>query len=417
MLVSPPRLAGVGAALLVALSASATPAPQPTTIVHPTGEFPTDVENVQAAVDAGGIVLHAATDAGGAPTAFDFGPADASGGTVVLENDVVIVGDPDGTVIEGGYVPFLGVEAAQTRIEGLTFDGPLVSAAVFVRSTGAEFVGNHVTGVVGAPLWFGLTEGRGVKFLGNSDPDGAITGHVLVADNRFDDMGADLSEAIVFDAVAADVTVAGNEVHDVASGGVLAIQAGGRVEITRNVIVPGTTSGFAFGNAMQLIGADGGSYVVTHNRIACENPWADAILVVANEDVLGYGAVTDLVVSDNDVTYHGDYGAISLLGEISGATVSGNRIRGAGLYALGLVPLFPGELAASNTFVGNNLTGFDATLADTLIFSHAEDTVLVGNGGTVLDLAADSEITGEGPVRLEGGLTAPSAERARARWW
>ena len=51
--------------LLVAGSACAAPA---ATVVYPTGSYPLDVQNVQAALDGGGTVLLKATDAGGAPT-------------------------------------------------------------------------------------------------------------------------------------------------------------------------------------------------------------------------------------------------------------------------------------------------------------------------------------------------------------
>ena len=43
----------------------------PATIVYPTGLFPADVFNVQNAINNGGNVLLKATDAGGAPKAFN----------------------------------------------------------------------------------------------------------------------------------------------------------------------------------------------------------------------------------------------------------------------------------------------------------------------------------------------------------
>ena len=45
------------------------------TVVYPTGSYPLDVQNVQAALDGGGTVLLKATNAAGVPTAFDFGPS------------------------------------------------------------------------------------------------------------------------------------------------------------------------------------------------------------------------------------------------------------------------------------------------------------------------------------------------------
>lgn len=51
---------------------------KPPTVVYPTGIFPTDVQNVQAAINQGGTVLLKATDTVGHPLAFNFGPRNTS---------------------------------------------------------------------------------------------------------------------------------------------------------------------------------------------------------------------------------------------------------------------------------------------------------------------------------------------------
>ena len=56
-----------------------------TTVVYPTGQYPADVNNVQAAVSAGGKVLLKATDTAGVFTPFNFGPAVEGSGTVLPE--------------------------------------------------------------------------------------------------------------------------------------------------------------------------------------------------------------------------------------------------------------------------------------------------------------------------------------------
>ena len=68
------------------------------TVVYPTGQWPADVDDVQAAANAGGRILLKAVNASGVPTAFNFGspdnlrhrgvafevPVEVSGGWVAL---------------------------------------------------------------------------------------------------------------------------------------------------------------------------------------------------------------------------------------------------------------------------------------------------------------------------------------------
>jgi hypothetical protein len=75
----------------------------PGTLVYPTGSFPLDVQNVQAAIDGSGTIILKATNSAGQPTAFNFGPADThnrtcancdatwaySGGSIVISNVVL----------------------------------------------------------------------------------------------------------------------------------------------------------------------------------------------------------------------------------------------------------------------------------------------------------------------------------------
>jgi hypothetical protein len=63
-------------------------------VVYPSGVFPDDVLNVQAAVDLGGNVLLKATNAAGQPTAFNFGTPEAlPDRQVLLTTDVSILGE------------------------------------------------------------------------------------------------------------------------------------------------------------------------------------------------------------------------------------------------------------------------------------------------------------------------------------
>jgi hypothetical protein len=409
-------IGGVVAASSIALTpaaASATePRQRPITVVVPTGAYPADVEAVQAAVDLGGTVVLSDVDAAGVPTAFDFGPPDGDG-VVRLTVDVDIVGDRglQPARVVGGPFPFFGVERSRTRIEGVTFDAPGLSAAIFVRSTGVEFVGNRVTGVVGIELThpFPVVEGRGVKFLGNDDPEGAITGRVVVADNQFDNMHAELSHAIVLDQVAADVSIVGNRVEDVAGGGVAAYGVDGSFEIARNTIFPGPgTSSWHVGNGIDVWG--GRDLRIEHNVIRADNPMADGILVggIAGEQV---GTVDGAVIRHNRITMATQYGAISLWGDVDRSVVADNRMVGAGAYAIGLLPLIGDEVASANRIQGNSARAFVPTVAHWVVGAHAVDTIVAGNGGIVHDEGRDTVVTGGG--RGRGAIDRMSANLER----
>src|SRR5262245_61092052 len=91
------------AAAIASLYAEAGPS---VTTVYPTGLFPLDVHNVQAAVDGGGTVLLKASTVSGTPTAFNFG-APQYGGGINIYNDVELVGEHSGgsmTTIAGGFI-------------------------------------------------------------------------------------------------------------------------------------------------------------------------------------------------------------------------------------------------------------------------------------------------------------------------
>jgi len=386
-----------------ALSGSAA-----STVVYPTGLFPDDLLSVQQAVDGGGIVILESVDINGVPTSFNFGPPDLFG-RVWLTVDVEILGvvESPATRIEGGFIPFFGIEHTATRIENIIFDGPSLSAVIFIYSTGVEFMGNHVTGVVGVPLGGGLTEGRGIKFLGNNDPSGAIVGDIEIVGNRFDNMDADLADAIVFDAVAADVYIAHNEIHDIGGAGILAIAHSGDVEITRNTIIPGPGPEYDwdFGDGIWFVGG-AGHFTITRNTVLCENVIANPIWLTGNDTPsFPPGPIDGPIITQNMITKVGPAfgGSINIEGDVDNAYVAANRLTGSSDYAIGVIPFIGGESAQGNTLVGNNITGYAADWAHTIVWSHASDTHVIGNAGSVFDIGQDTVITGEGPVA--GGFT------------
>ena len=412
----------VGFAPVLAQNAAAKPGSNFDQVVYPTGAFPTDTDNVQSAVDLGGSILLKATNQNGLPTAFNFGPPDDTNndGGVFLTKDVEISGEQEAghwTTIDGGVVPFRGwvpndvnspLAKVKTTISGIDFEAPLLSAIIIDWSSGSQIIGNRIANVQGAEgcydpkCAYPFTEGRAIKFLGNGDPDHAITGKVIVSDNQIVDSHADLSAAIVFDEVAADATIEGNQIGSSLEGGIFLINSSGHVTIAHNTIAPGPgdlNSLFSIGNGIYLLDFDGrgAAYVVTDNKLDIENPYADGIILD------GSGSISGAVVNGNEIDMHGTYyGAVSMFQNVSNSLIANNRIRGSASFGLDILQYEDGADAGSNTFVGNNLATFSASVADLFLDGSTHDTVFVGRGGTVIDLGANNHVTGLTPM---GGAT------------
>ncbi len=387
-------------------------------MVYPTGTFPDDTLAVQAAVDQGGSILLKATNVSGVPTAFDFGPADETNahGGVFLSRDVQITGEQTGghqTTIEGGLVPFRGYGSAITpniriKISGIDFEHPLLSAVIITESADSEVSGNVISDVQGYPetvcydppdctIAFSFTEGRAIKFLGNGDPNNDITGRVIVNNNVIRNSHADLSAPIVFDEVAADVTIDGNQIDTTQECGVFMINSSGHVTISHNTISPGPgdPTPFSLGNGMCLVDSEsrGAAYSIVDNTLDIANPNADGIILE------GYGNISGAVIRGNQVTMHDTYyGAVTMIDNVSNALVANNRIRGTAAFALDVLQFDTGVDAGSNTFQGNDLATFDATVADLYLDSSTHDTVLVGHTDTVVNLGVNNHVTGVTPM-------------------
>ena len=356
--------------------------------------------------------------------AFNFGtPEFLPDRTVLLTTDVAIIGETVGssmTTIEGGLFPFFGVTKAKTRISGIHFVSPLVSAIIMIASTGAEILRNRITNVVGDFLPFlGLSEGRGIKFLGNGDPDGAITGRVVVADNVIEDMHADLSDAIVFDAVAADVVITRNRVDTVQSSGLLLIDSAGTVTIAANHIVPGPgdPGEFSFGNGMTIVGSRDASYSITANRVVADNPSADGIFLVGD-----IAPIERAVVSGNHVSLGGsNFGGVTFEDNVSDSRVSRNTVDGVGATAFALAGsgFATSPVASANVLAANDVTDFAASFAHVFLDAHTEANTIVGCHGTIVDLGtgnralacAGSGVAARASVGAEGGVRSPRTLR------
>ena len=118
----------------------------------------------------------------------------------------------------------------------------------------------------------------------------------------------------------------------------------------------------------------------------CENPNADGMYL------FGAGVTIHApLISRNRITMRDSfYGAITLYGEVSHGNVSANEIDGDGAFAFDIVAFAPGQIAESNTFQGNNISHFEAGIADVFLDVHSRNTVVNGLVRSVIDLGVDN---------------------------
>jgi hypothetical protein len=399
----------------------AVAAPPGTTTVYPTGSFPLDVHNVQAALDRGGTVLLKATNAAGQLTAFNFGAPDPNiGGGVNLNTDVTLIGERVGThmaTINGGYIPILGFVPVKTHIEGIDFETPLASAITLLASTGTEIVGNRINGVVGVLLVFGFTDGDGIDLFGNDDPQNAITGQVRIANNVIENLGADFANGMQLDEVAAEVEITGNTVNFPQSNGpiqtlgITAFRSHNLVSIVGNDVTMGPGSLDAF-PAPILIGGDlDARYQVLANNVVSNHPNADGIIAQGggfSEPTQGAVIAFNHIVINSAFIGFGGAG-VSTYGAVNNSVVSANQIEGTSSFALQVAEGFSASSTSdSNRLVGNNISHHTATNVDVYLGTNTSNTFFAGQCDTFLDLGVNNRIA----CGHRHGLSAAAAQSA-----
>jgi hypothetical protein len=381
---------------LAARSAAASQGWAPDHVVFPTGEWPADVHNVQAAMNQGGSVLLKSTDAAGRPTAFDFGPSDSSGGFVTVTEDVALWGETvrgHGTTIQGGFLPVRSLAPVKSAIRGIRFSRSGFVAINVGVTAGIEITGNTITDMV-AESEIGEAIAIFISNLSNPDRIGGqvlIAGNVIAVDER---RQATFADGIVILGASGTVKITGNRITDAPNAGISLLRTR-RVSIVDNLVVPGQGDpSVVFGNGISLTSPlDGHEVLIADNVVLCDNPNADGILVG------GLSApVSGAVVRKNHVTMHGsEFGAISLYGAVSDALVKGNKISGGGAFALQLSQGFdPEDTISSTRLQGNNLSHFHSTRADVFFDVNTVDNVLAGHCDSVLDLGTNNRYTCSG---------------------
>lgn len=385
----------VGIAAVVVLAFTAAPAQGGgTTFVQPTGLFPDDLLNVQAAVDAGGTVVLGATGASGEPLSFNFGPAvsrESGGRGVEITTDVSLIGERRGSAvatIAGGKIPLIGFPGVKVSVSDITFERPFEEAIFLSDPASARIVDNRIEHVVGRFVSPSLGFGWGIEVLRGRN--------ITIAGNVIDDVDAPSAVGIAVFA-ARDVLIAGNRVSGTNT---IAIEASGNTGVTRivdNTVAPGPERypRGSFGVGIETNGP--GLYEIRDNDATCVNPNAGCIFVFGMTNLFSFGPVVAPVIEDNRVDTGANGGAaIVLIGQVSEGRVADNKITGTGDAAFAVVgagccpdrnDLF------GNTFLDNDLTQFTSLFADVYFDEFTHENVFSGQCRSVIDLGVGNQIT------------------------
>jgi len=378
---------------------------KPATLVYPTGSFPLDVNDVQAAIDGGGTVILKATNSVGQPTAFNFGPADVHNGTRAnLTTNVTILGERVGqsmTTINGGFAPFLGGAPVKTHIEGIDFERPMDSPIVIISSTGAEIVGNVIRDLVPVPIIFPFQGGEteGVFFAGNDDPQNAITGRIRIANNLIETPGSDFATGMQLDEVAADVEITGNTVHflqtngPILNAGLVVIRCHGHANIVNNTIIMGPGGSDIFPLGIFFGGHAEARYMISGNTIATDNPSSDGMDGVAFDSSDPTHAA---LITNNHIVMHSlipTSGGIALAGAVDSSIVSSNTIEGTNGNAIQILGFDSGTVANSNRALGNNISQDSPLVSDIFFGPFSTNNLVAGQCTTYVDLGVGNHIT------------------------
>ena len=380
-------------------------------VVAGTGDPNLDVPAVQEAVNQGGHVVLKGH------FSFDRPPAVPAGATyrrmVTLSRNVVISGGSDEngdlTIIEGGEWPFL-VDAvdAHVTIKRLHFVRPK-GGAIWVYATGGVAVTGCRIENIEPSAQFGLDAGQpgpvsNAIFVGaDPHPPSAtqpgrpenFSGTLSILNNDID-VGASADAqtlgVVMFNVGRSpdkevDVYVSGNNIRNLTEPAINLRVLGGRARAERNVVMTGPVTRGAGSDAIRVAGS--GSYLIAHNAVDCG--WGDG--TAAGIDLInqGFSPEASAIIVDNDVTMSAPEGTVFVANSAAivirggqGNSVLNNRIRGRARAALAVTNQ-NANIPANNSFVTNDLDGFQSSLADLFIDAGATNTVLIGRKGTVAD--------------------------------
>jgi hypothetical protein len=401
-------------ALIGANAAFGGSLPSQPAVIAGTGDPNVDVPAIQAAVDQGGQVIL------NGHFSFDRPPTKPDGAIynrmVTVSKGVLISGAPDvngdmPTIEAGNWPFFIDALGARVSIQGLHFVRSK-AGAIWVYAVGGLMIANCRIENVEPTVEFGMQAGVSGALSGgigiyadphppsNANPGKPenFSGNLLILNNDID-MGATpgpLSLGITIFSVGVspdhevDLNVSGNNIRNVTEPAINLRVVGGRAHIERNAVLTGAVMGSSANpDAVRVVGP--GSYLVAHNTIDCG--WTDGGATGIN--VIGQQAprtAANVVILDNDINMSAPDGTvfgpnsagIEIRGYAQGNCVFNNRVRGRASAALSVLDQNAG-IPGGNTFISNDVSTFQSSLADVFIDAGATNTIVIGTQNGVED--------------------------------
>jgi hypothetical protein len=216
------------------------------------------------------------------------------------------------------------------------------------------------------------------------------SGALSILDNDIDVGGADrdMTLAICVFGVGkspdkkADLNISGNKIKNITERAINVNQVDGRARIDRNVITTGFIAGPSSGIQPDVIHAAGsGRYFIAHNSI--ESEWASGAGIRVQGSA--WSPESNAIVVDNDIAmsapehtiFRANSAGIEIRGLAQSNAVRNNRIRGRARTALAVV-VQNEQIPRKNTFLSNDLRGFQASLTSVFVDGGVTNTVSDG---------------------------------------
>jgi hypothetical protein len=264
-------------------------------------------------------------------------------------------------------------------------------------STGGTIAGNVITNVSGIQLGVDFFKAQGIWVVSSSGDPNVIGGHLRITGNVIENTNAQLSYGVALFDFGAETEVSANIIRNVNTAGILVEGNSMPVRVEDNVILPGPERfpdpDFGVGLGVWLRFGFGGTDLVRHNIIICENPRASGI-DAQGSDVLER-PVDGSTIEENFINVRGPQAVgIELDGSVSNMRVARNVVRGSGFAALAVFTgFFPEDSALGNILQLNDVGAFDASEADIFLDVVATNTVLCNQKGSLEDNGTGTRVT------------------------
>jgi len=361
-----------------------------------TGSPAIDVPAIQAAVNQGGNVLLKGT--------FSFTGAGSGSPkrVVTISKNVNLAGalDDNGDlplIVNGERPFFVSAPGADVTFEGLRFQTPK-TAGISIASVGNLRIANcKFNGIVPGQVG---TETVGFGIFSNPGPYGSLT----IVDNMIDGQATASFgiNGIILVGTAQSIEIAGNLIQNTSAHGIDLRNVMGDAHVEANTIMTGRFGRGGgvgrFVNAIRCIGL--GNYLIEHNTVdfGFENA-AGIRLAGTVKAIVRTNKITGSLV--DDATPGPQSAAIQVEGTCSENVILNNTLQGRARVAFSVVhsdfPLDKRDGTGDpqvTSLIGNNHELLTASQSDVEVGPVANQTLVVGGNGTIVDLGVGTIVKG-----------------------